>query len=578
VIVCGLPDLALRTVEQLHEAGARVVVLHDGRDERFARIVREWEIPVVSRGAHHAGPLLEAGLEGAAAVVCAEESDLRTLETVLLVRELRPDVRVVAHIDNPAVARAVEEVTGVGSVLDIAALFAPSVVEACLERRAHEIAIGSERFLTVEAIAPRDGTLRELYGSLVPLGVAGDAAEPVLCPGRDERVTEGDRITLLGTREQFGEAGVRVRAANQREGRGARRASVARLRRFGAVVARESDRALRIAIGLALALAAASTLVLHLAYRTTNGGHLGVLNALYFTVETVSTVGFGDYSFGAQDTGMRIFGIVLIIAGSSLVAATVALVTNMLVSRRIERSLGHGQIPGMEGHVVLVGLGAVGLRVLGGIVASGREAVVVERSEGNRYLSEVRRLGVPLVLADGALGSTLESIGLARAAAVAIMTSDDLANIEIGIAVRDRLGERWEEVPVVLRVFDRGLGHRLEQSFGFRHVWSTAAIAAPWLVGAVLGMDVLYSFYVGNHPFLVARLAVADGGGLDGVAMADLSASIRVVAIARAARGGELEHPPRRDTRLRAGDAAFIAGPYEQLLDVLRRERAGAGG
>ncbi len=86
---------------------------------------------------------------------------------------------------------------------------------------------------------------------------------------------------------------------------------------------------------------------------------------------------------------------------------------------------------------------------------------------------------------------------------MAIVTSDDMANIETGLAVRDRLGDRWEDVPVVLRVFERDLGHHLQQSFGFRQVWSTLAIAAPWFAGAALGMDVLYSFYVGNHPFLL---------------------------------------------------------------------------
>jgi len=38
---------------------------------------------------------------------------------------------------------------------------------------------------------------------------------------------------------------------------------------------------------------------------------------------------------------------------------------------------------------------------------------------------------------------------------VAILTSADLTNIETGLAVRESLGDRWDEVPVVLRVFDR---------------------------------------------------------------------------------------------------------------------------
>jgi Trk K+ transport system NAD-binding subunit len=222
----------------------------------------------------------------------------------------------------------------------------------------------------------------------------------------------------------------------------------------------------------------------------------------------------------------------------------------------------------------MVGLGAVGMQVLDGLLRRGREVVVVERDESNSYVAEVRRRGVPLVLGDATRGTTLEAANLAGAGSVAILTSDDLTNIETGLAVRDRLGERWTDVPVVLRVFDRNLGRRLEQSFAFRHVWSTVAIAAPWFVGAALGLDVVFSFYVGSHPFLVARLRIAPGGGLENLSMSDLSAGIRVVAIARAGADG-LEHPPRRDTRLAAGDDAYLAGPYEELLAMLRRERAG---
>jgi hypothetical protein len=61
------------------------------------------------------------------------------------------------------------------------------------------------------------GTLRELYGSLVPLGVATDAEqEPIVCPGRDQRVSEGDRVTLLGTREELAAAGIRAGARRAR--------------------------------------------------------------------------------------------------------------------------------------------------------------------------------------------------------------------------------------------------------------------------------------------------------------------------------------------------------------------------
>jgi hypothetical protein len=56
--------------------------------------------------------------------------------------------------------------------------------------------------------------------------------------------------------------------------------------------------------------------------------------------------------------------------------------------------------------------------------------------------------------------------------------------------------------------------------------------------------------------------------------MQQLSARTRVIALDRA--GGGLEHPPRRGTRFAAGDAAYLVGPYEELLDVLQRDQVPA--
>lgn len=575
VIVCGLNPVGMRTVEQLHLAGARVAVLDDEPDERLAGVVRGWGIPHITRGSHHLSePLYEAGIAGASAVVCAERTDLRTLETVLLIRDLRPDVRVVADLDNPAVAHAVEQVLGTVGVLDVAALFAPAVVEACVGRRAREIVLGDTLFVAAEVEAARAGTLRELYGSLAPIGVVTDAEDQLIaCPGRDQRVSAGDRVTLLGTHAELEDAGLSHRHmhAGERPSLTSRvRMTLAHALRTALSVA---DRSLRIAATLGLALLAVSTLVLHFGYHLHGGERLPLLDSVYFTVETVATVGFGDFSFAGQPQWVEVFGICLIVAGTTLVTTVFALLTNALVSRRIAQSLGRERIPGMRGHVVLVGLGAVGMRVLDGLLATGRDVVVVERMEGNSYINQARALNVPLVLGDATRAQTLESVNLSSAAAVAILTSDDLTNIETGLAVRDRLGERWSEVPVVLRVFDRQLGHRLEHSFGFRHVWSTSAIAAPWFVGAVLGLEVLFTFYVGNHPFLLARLRVSAGGGLDGMAMRELPGRIRILAIRRAADSLGLEHPPRRDTRLAADDDAYLVGPYAELLEVLRHDR-----
>ena len=223
--------------------------------------------------------------------------------------------------------------------------------------------------------------------------------------------------------------------------------------------------------------------------------------------------------------------------------------------------------------MLVIGLGTVGLRVVQQLHAAGRDVVVVEMDEHNRHLGQVRALGVPVVTGDATLPEVLGSVRLPAASAVAVLTSDDLANLETGLAVRDQLGPRWETTPVVLRIFDPQLAHSVRETFGFKNVRSTAALAAPWFTGAALGLDVLSTFYAGDEPLLVAKLTVTPGGGLHGLQMFDLAARTRVLAIRRAADRTVLEHLPRRTTRFQPADEAFLIGPYEELLTVLRRDR-----
>lgn len=580
VVVCGLQGVGLRTVEQLGRAGVQVVVVDDDPDPRLVRVVEAWGVPYIVGSPRVAGTLDAAGLDAARAVVCAERTELQTLETALLVGERYPDIRVVVQLANAAVGAAVAQVTGPGTVLDVPSLAAPSIVEACLGRTAHRFVLGGTEFVAVEVEAERPGSLRALFGDLAPLAVVPkDGSDTIPCPGRDLRVGAGDRVTVLGTADELVALDLGADQAFDVDGSsGRRRPWTDRVRRMAGLASAEPYRALRWASFAALLLVAVSTVVLRFGYRRASGGRLTWLDAVYFTVETISTVGFGDFSFSTQPTALEAFGIVVIVAGVTLLTTVFALITNALVTWRIEQSLGRHRVVGMEGHVVVVGLGSVGIRVVEDLLAEGRQVVVVERNAENRHLNRARALGVPVLIADSTQRTTLESANLSSAAAAAVLTSDDLANIETALAMREVLGGRWEAVPVVLRVFDRALGGTVERHFGFRHVRSTSALAAPRFVGAALGLDIVGSLTVGGCPLLVGRLSVARSRGLDGLAMQDLSARTRVVAIRRAAGDGGLEHPPRRGTRFGPGDEAYLVGPYEELLRVLRRELEGDAG
>ena len=581
VIVCGLNPVGLRTVEQLHLAGARVVVLDDEQDERLVRVVRGWGIPHLPRSAHLSDPLFAAGILGARAVVCAELTDLRTLETVLLIRDLRPDVLVVADLDNPAVAHAVEEVLSSVGVLDVAALFAPAVVEACIGRRAREILLGDTRFVAAEVTAPSDGTLRELYGNLAPIGVVTEARDELIaCPGRDQEVSRGDRVTVLGTRAELDEAGLSGPRRHAEEG-GLNRRVHASLTRMSRAIAETADTPLRIALALGLVLLVVSSLVLHLGYRPDSGRTgLGLLDAVYFTVETVATVGYGDFNFSHQPTGMEVFGIALIVAGTTLVTTLFALLTNALVSppnRTVARA---GAIPG-HARARRRRRARRG-RHAGTRGTARRGSARWSSSSASRATSIWRRratLGVPVVDRRRDARGTLAAVNLSSAAAVAILTSDDLTNIETGLAVRDQLGERWTEVPVDAA----RLRPPARPSPGVRASASATSGRPPR--SQRLGSSAQRSGWRCCSPSMWATIrscspACASVPAGASTAWRCATFPARSGWSPSAVPGGPttLEHPPRRDTRLTRYDDAYLVGPYAELLEVLRHDREGGAG
>jgi Trk K+ transport system NAD-binding subunit len=580
VVVCGVDDTALRTIEQLLAAGADVVVV-DAVAEAGAvaeRLLEQWDVPLVRGRLREA--LAEARLPEAAAVVCLAADDLAALEAALLVRRLRPEVRLVVRMANPQVGHALAEVVGEGCVLDVAALAAPSVVEICLGRRVHELTVAGREFLVADLVVDGAATVRELYGELAPLVIAAGEAPPVVCPSRDVPVRPGDRVTAVGTLAQFahqgvaevvehlrpqGPVGARVPAQRAETGRAGMPALLRSL-------VAEADRPLRLVVILLGVLLVVSVLVLRAGYAKPDGSHMTLVDAIYFTVETIATVGYGDFNFAAQPTWLRVYAIGLMAGGAVLAAIVFAMVTQLLVSRRIERSFGQRRVGAMRGHVVVVGLGTVGIEVVEELVAAGRRVVVIDRAEAGRHYAKARALGVPVVVGDATEIDVLDAANLAGATSVAVLTSDDLVNVEIGLVLREQLGARLPSVPVVLRVFDRELARGVEAGFGFRYVRSTAALAAPWFVGAALGLGVLGTFYVDQTLFLVGRLSVTAGGGLDGLTLWELAGQVRVVALHRA--DGHLEHRLRRDTGLAAGDEAYLVGRPDEVMQVLRRDVA----
>ena len=131
------------------------------------------------------------------------------------------------------------------------------------------------------------------------------------------------------------------------------------------------------------------------------------VDALYFTIETITTTGYGDFSFAHQQTWLRLFAAVLMFAGATTMALLVAFIADVLLSRRFVFAAARPRVRHLRNHVIVVGLSALGMRVVTDLVATGYDVAVIEINEDNRFLSAARELDVPVIFGDATLVQTL---------------------------------------------------------------------------------------------------------------------------------------------------------------------------
>ena len=543
IIVAGDDALSKTIAEELRGAGARIIKINTAAD------------------------LLGAGVHRARAVVCAGPNDAINLEIALLARQYSPNVRVVARLSNDVLREAVAAVNGPGAILDVAELATPSVVEAVLSRYTHQFDTAGMEFVVWGSEAPYDATLREIYADLAPVAVVHGKNSPspgevVPCPGRDLHVYAGDWTSMIGVKDELEARGIKVPPPTARRSRHSR---VRRVIDTARAMRDDVNPLLFPSLAFALLLVLGSTAIVHYTYQNPR---MTWIDALYFASETITTVGYGDFSFAQQSTALRLFAVGLMFGGVIVTAILVAFLADLLLSRRFVQTAGLRRARRMRDHVVVVGLGSVGIRVVSDLTAAGYDVLVIEQDENNRFLATAAELDVPVIFGDPTMRPTLESARVDHARGVAVVTQSDMQNIETGIVLLEILGSETK-VPLVLRVQGRALGTAVNQRFGFENVRSIVDLAAPWFIGAAMGLQVLGTFWVGQRSFMVGGMLVALGSELDGLRMVDLSTQTRVIAITRPE--GPISLRPRRDARLKAGDTVYLIGPYRELIATLRK-------
>ncbi len=211
---------------------------------------------------------------------------------------------------------------------------------------------------------------------------------------------------------------------------------------------------------------------------------LSWIDAWYFVVTLMTTVGFGDISLRTSSTLSKVIGTILMILSVTNTAIIFALITDSLLRRRMVLSFGRKRIKQSD-HVLVVGMGSVGLKVVEELLERGERVTVIENDVNGRFMPTIYALRVPTIIGDAKLERTLRDAGLADAKALISVTNDDLTNLEIGLNAK-LLSPKTR---VVLRIYDHLLAQALDERLEIHFAFSASSIAAEELAKQIKSLE-----------------------------------------------------------------------------------------
>jgi Trk K+ transport system NAD-binding subunit len=207
----------------------------------------------------------------------------------------------------------------------------------------------------------------------------------------------------------------------------------------------------------------------------------GVVDAAYGSAKTLVTVDPND-DVADGPKGLKAFLTVSMLAALVFEAGFTAGLVNRLIDRRLTGLFGRRAVPRRD-HVVVVGLGQVGLRLAMLLRRCGIGVVAVDDREEGENVGLAREMGFPVVIGRGADLSLLRRLSLDNACALAAVTDDDLENISIAMAAK----AVNEDLRVVLRAGDGRVANETRSLFRVGLVRDVHRIAAALIAARAMG-------------------------------------------------------------------------------------------
>lgn len=298
---------------------------------------------------------------------------------------------------------------------------------------------------------------------------------------------------------------------------------------------------------------------------------MGFVDALYMTVITIATVGFGEVQ--QLSSQGRIFTIFLILMGVGIATAAISnafsIVISPLLWSNLEQRRMKQLIKTLENHYIVCGYGRMGRQIANDLRVRGEAYIIVD---GNPDLEETFiENKIPYLIGNAMEDDILLEVGIERARGLVAALSSDASNVMTVLSAR----ELNRNLYVVARVVHRESESKLRRA-GANEVINPYQIGGHRMALSLLRPAVhdflthIFNFGDKQHAVDVGQLSVKEGSLLAGktIATCGLRNKYGVNVLGIIQPDGTMEITPAPNTALQSGATLIVIGQPEAIYNI----------